>query len=406
MTGLNFHPEPTGVGKYTGEMAEFLSETGHDVHVITAPPYYPQWRLVSGYQAWRYRREEWAGIQVTRCPLWVPGTPTGLKRIIHLASFALSSLPAGLVQVRWKPDLVMTIAPAILSAPNALLIARLAGARSWLHIQDYEFEAATRLGILPRNANLQKWMETFERSILMRFNRVSSISPTMIDRAALKGVPKDRLEHVPNWVDVERIYPVESNPEAFGLPTDKVIALYSGNLGQKQGLSSLIEVACLMEDIHEVYFVICGEGSMRDEIEKLAGQASNVQFLPLQHERKLNSLLNAADIHLLPELPSASDLVMPSKLGPMMASGRPVIVTAPEESELAEAASIGGVVVPPGDPSALRAAIIHLANNPAERKRLGDMGRAFVVDHLEKNKVLSEFGQVLDSFIANYPDYS
>ena len=58
--GLNFHPELTGVGKYTGEMAEFLSETGHVVNVITAPPYYPEWRLASGYQAWLYRREEWA----------------------------------------------------------------------------------------------------------------------------------------------------------------------------------------------------------------------------------------------------------------------------------------------------------------------------------------------------------
>ncbi|MBN2701505.1 MAG: hypothetical protein JXR29_08650 [Methylothermaceae bacterium] len=49
MVGLNFAPELTGIGKYTGELAEWLADRGHAVRVVTAPPYYPAWRY------WRER---------------------------------------------------------------------------------------------------------------------------------------------------------------------------------------------------------------------------------------------------------------------------------------------------------------------------------------------------------------
>ena len=40
--GINYSPELTGIGKYTGEMVEWLAAQGHEVRVINAPPYYPQ----------------------------------------------------------------------------------------------------------------------------------------------------------------------------------------------------------------------------------------------------------------------------------------------------------------------------------------------------------------------------
>lgn len=56
--GINYSPELTGIGKYTGEMVEWMAREGHEVRVITAPPYYPQWKVGEQYSSWRYRREE------------------------------------------------------------------------------------------------------------------------------------------------------------------------------------------------------------------------------------------------------------------------------------------------------------------------------------------------------------
>ena len=100
--GINYSPELTGIGKYTGEMVAWMAQQGHDVRVITAPPYYPQWKVNGRYSSWRYRREEGDAI-VWRCPLYVPEQPSTLKRLLHLGSFALSSFFPLLAQRRWKP---------------------------------------------------------------------------------------------------------------------------------------------------------------------------------------------------------------------------------------------------------------------------------------------------------------
>ena len=121
--GLNYAPEPVGIGKYSGELAEWLAGRGHEVRVITAPPYFPQWRAVAN----RYRRDQRRGVAIWRCPLWVPRRPSGLSRLIHLASFALSSLPVLLAQRKWRPDVVLTVAPAFFCAPGALLLGKLCG---------------------------------------------------------------------------------------------------------------------------------------------------------------------------------------------------------------------------------------------------------------------------------------
>ena len=151
--GINYYPELTGIGKYTGEMGAWLSERGHDVQVVTAPPYYPEWRIGEGYSGRWFRSERLAGGRVLRCPLWVPPQPGGLKRLVHLLSFALSSIPALLWSLRRRPDVIIVVAPAIFCAPAAWLAARLSGAKCWLHIQDFEVEAAFDLGLLKGAAN-------------------------------------------------------------------------------------------------------------------------------------------------------------------------------------------------------------------------------------------------------------
>lgn len=394
--GLNFHPEPTGVGKFTGEMAGFLAAQGHEVHAISAPPYYPHWKVAKGYRTWTFRRETLRGVRVTRCPIWVPGRPTGFKRSLHLLSFALSSFPAVLAEVGWKPQVVVAIAPTILSAPSALLLARLSGAKSWLHIQDFEFDAAMELGLLPGSGLFQRAMRSFERTALGRFDRVSSISEAMLERAGFKGVPAARQELFPNWVDTQEIHPTSPDPAAFGLPADKVIALYSGNLGEKQGLSMLIEVARELQNAPDVHLVICGEGAQREEIEALAAGHTNLTFLPLQDRESFNALLNCAGMHLLPELPGASDLVMPSKLAAMMASARPTVASATAGSEIDKLLSGAGLVIPPGDSLAMADAIRRLAGDKDLREQLGANARIYAERHFSSEAILPSFARKLE----------
>lgn len=393
VNSLNYSPELTGIGKYTGEMAEWLAEQGHEVRIVTAPPYYPAWQVSKGYSAGWYRREHMAGVNVWRCPLWVPGKPTGLTRILHLASFALSSFPLMLwYGLTWRPNIVFVVEPPLFCAPAAWIAARLGGAKAWLHVQDFEVDAAFDLGIL-RSRKLRVAVLAVERWLLRRFDTVSTISERMVDRLAGKGIDASKRVLFQNWVDTDAIRPldsVEDFRQELDIPDGVFVLLYSGNMGEKQGIEVLIETAKLLSDRRDVLFVICGDGSSKLRLMEMAGGLENVKFLPLQPFDRLNELLNLADAHLLPQRADAEDLVMPSKLTAILASGRPVIATVREGTQIANVVKDCGVVVNPGDAHGMRDAIVVLVGDAEKRTRLGKAGRDFAMHNWNKDRVLSQ----------------
>ncbi len=402
---MNFTPELAGIGKYSGEMAQWLHAHGHDVRVIAAPPFFPQWSVFDGYSAWRYRKSEWNGITVWRAPTWVPKTPRTLARMAHLFSFMLSSIPLLCAQVRWRPDVVFVVEPPLFCAPSVLFFSKMLGIKSWLHIQDYEVDAAFGLGLLS-GQRVQRFARSAEQWLLGKFSRVSTISTAMVEKARGKGVADSRVVLFPNWVDVKSIHPTPANnsPDgyraAMGIPNDAVVVLYAGSLGSKQGIELLAEAARLLVCSHNIHFVFCGNGPSREPLKDACVRLANVHFLDLQPAERLNELLGMADIHVLPQRADAADLVMPSKLGGMLASGRAVIVTAHAGTELSNVVSGRGMVVAPGDAAALADAIEQLAMSRQTREEMGAAGRRFAESALDQDAILRRLEQELQRCVA------
>jgi len=402
--GLNYAPELTGIGKYTGEMSSWLASRGHEMRVVTAPPYYPAWSIREDYRGRLYRTEKIAGEPVVyRTPLYVPAKPTGLKRMAHLFSFMLGSLPVMLRQIFWKPEIVFTVEPTFFGAPLALLVAQATDAASWLHVQDFEVDAAFDLGLLPAKGPVHALALGLEEFFTRSFTRVSSISHKMVERALGKGVPSDRTILFPNWVDVDAIRPQplgasNSFRGELGLE-EKIVILYSGNMGAKQGLELLAPLAEAFENDDRVHFLFCGDGAFRPQLETLVAHRPNVTLLPLQPFARLNDLLNAADIHLLPQRAGAADLVMPSKLTGMLSSGRPVVATADAGTQVAHVVEGCGLVVPAEDALALNAAVRRLIDDESLRRELGEAARVYAVEHLGKEQVLEEFERNLKALV-------
>jgi colanic acid biosynthesis glycosyl transferase WcaI len=385
----NFAPELTGIGKYSGDMAWWLAEQGHEVRVVCAPPYYPSWQVDRKYRWPPYRREKWHGVDVWRTPLWVPKSPKGLTRLLHLLSFALASFPVMLWQVAWRPDVVLTVAPAFMCAPAGLLTAWLCRAKCWLHLQDFEVDVAFGMGML-KGRLLQRIALRMESSLLRRFDTVSTISARMMQRLCAKGVTAGKTRYLPNWVDLTRAMPLNNGYRTrLGIAEDAVVVLFSGSLSGKQGLMVIPDTAKLLRSRDEIVFVVCGEGVMRSKLQAAAGDLRNVRFMPLQPSGQVSELLAMADIHLLPQSPDAADLVLPSKLGGMLASGRPVIATCRAGTEISEIVSQCGLVVAPEDSIQLAHAISTLADDPERRKLLGRRARTFAENNFERHAVLS-----------------
>ena len=393
----NFAPEKVGIGKYSGEMADWLASQGHTVRVVCAPPYYPDWKVDSGYRKASYQREVWNEIRIWRCPLWVPAKPSGLKRIVHLLTFAASSFPVMLRHVFWRPDVVLTVAPAFVCAPAGWLTARLAGAQAWLHLQDFEVDIAFQMNML-KSPLLQRWALTAERWMLGRFNSVSSISRRMVERLETKGVRQDRIQFFPNWVDVNHIKPScdgGAYRRELGIAEDAIVVLYAGALAAKQGLHIIPPVATMLAKRKDIAFVICGDGVLKHKLASDSEGMTNVHLLPLQPFERLGELLCMADIHLLPQNPSAADLVLPSKLSGMLASGRPVVSTCRPGTDLESVIALCGLVVPPGDQEGLANAICTLADDPVLRLQLGAESRQWAELHVDREVVLQRmFGDL------------
>ena len=412
--GLNFSPEPVGIGRYTGELATWLAARGHQLQVISAPPYYPSWRLQlpfrNRYSLERYSRERShgpGGLVVQRCPLWVPSQPTTFERLFHLATFALSSTLPLLAQLRHPPDRLLVIAPAFFSAAPALLftaLARLCGRRvpAVLHIQDFELDAAFQLGFIA-GGPLQTIAEAIERFFLRRFAAVSSISATMCARLSRKGVTSSRIWLFPNWVDCAAIEPTPSPAQPawrqeLGIPEHAVVALYSGSMNRKQGLELLATTAHSLADHPTLHWIFCGDGPSRAPFEASCTALPHVHFLSLQPAERFTALLQLADIHLLPQRAGAADVVMPSKLLAMLASGRPVLATAEPHTSLFAAISGAdpcGVVTPPGDAAALATAAGALAESSALRAAMGAAARQRALTEWDREAVLTRFEQNL-----------
>lgn len=401
--GLNHAPELVGIGKYTGEMSAFLVAAGHQVRVITAPPYYPAWQVTAGFRRWWWQSESREGARVIRCPLYVPRRPSGMKRLLHLLSFAVTALPVALWQALvWRPQAVLAVAPALTSAPVAWLAARLCGAKVWLHLQDFEVEAAFSLGLL-KSRRLQSMALRSERCLLRRFDKVSTIAPQMLQRLKDKGVVAERLFLLRNWVDCQALRP-GPDPIALrrelGLAAHSKVVLYAGNMGEKQGLELVAAAAEQMKDRGDLVFLLVGEGSQREELQRRLAPLPSVRFLPLQPLDRLQQLFALASLQLLPQRADAADLVLPSKLTGILASGRPVITTAARGTGLADEIEGVGLVTPPGDIAAFVAAIERLLDDPELCGKLGEAGRGRALDRWDRQIVLPAFEQALGRLVA------
>ncbi|WNP36038.1 colanic acid biosynthesis fucosyltransferase WcaI [Enterobacter kobei] len=395
--GINYSPELTGIGKYTGEMVEWMARQGHDVRVITAPPYYPEWKVGEPYSAWRWRREEGAAT-VWRCPLYVPKTPTTLKRLIHLGSFALSSFFPLMAQRRWKPDRIIGVVPTLFCTPGMRLLAKLSGARTVLHIQDYEVDAMLGLGMAGKGkgGRVARLASAFERSGLLNVDNVSTISRSMMNKAQEKGVPAERVIFFPNWSEVARFRDVTDADalqlrQQLGLPADKKIILYSGNIGEKQGLESVIDAADRLRE-QPWLFVIVGQGGGKARLEKMARERglSNVIFHPLQSYDALPALLKLADCHLVIQKRGAADAVLPSKLTNILAVGGNAVITAERHTELGQLCDTCPGIAVCVEPESVDALIDGIGQALLMPKS-NTVAREYAERTLEKENVLSQF---------------
>lgn len=397
VVSTNYAPELTGIGPYATQLAEHWAASGARTEVLTGMPHYPAWRVDERYRgAWR-RVESREGVRVHRRRHYVPPRQTALRRGAFEASVLAHGIlapPAG------RPDAVISQMPSL---AGGVIAARLAHRHHVPHIpvvQDLMGAAAAQSGIRG-GGRAAAVAARAERYALRGAALVGVIHESFVEGVTALGVDPGRIRVVPNWTHVQGPSADRAATRArLGWHEDTPVLLHSGNMGLKQGLDVLVDLARLAPDIR---VVLMGDGNQRDGLRERAAGLPNLDFLPPAGADDFTDVLAAADVLAVTQRASVLDMSVPSKLTSYFVTGRPVVASVADEGGTADEVrrSGAGVLVAPEDPAALLAAVRGLAADPPAAEALGSHGPRYVAQHLSREAGLARFDALLTEALGD-----
>jgi len=393
--GINYAPERTSVGPFTTGLCEHLVAQGHQVTVVTAFPYYPEWRVWDGYRGSLHRREILNGVTVHRVAHYVPHKASRvLERLAYDFTFTIAAFVAALFTP--KCDVIYCSCPPPTVGLAAYVLGKIKGVPYVMKLTDLASDAALATGILKEGLAIRMAL-ALEGFLYRKARTVVCLCQGFIEKLTARGVPAEKFRLIPDWGDTERIRPVESDGTfrgANGFGAGQFLILHSGNMGKKQNLINVVNAAEYSQGEIDLVWVLVGEGEDLPALKRAAeDRAPNMSLLPLQPAEGMPQMYAAADVLLLNQIAAMEDAVIPCKLLTYMAAGRPIVAAVNENSEAARVIRRAqcGVIVPAEDPETLSTAMLALQKDPELRRVLGANARLYAEMHFTKASVLEAY---------------
>jgi len=373
----HFDPDTAPTGVVMTRIVRELAALGHELHVVTALPWYREHRIEAGWSGrlWRRERTEWGSI--TRVHPFPGGDKRNLlRRALGFAGFSVlagvASLPGGRV------DAVIAMSPPLTMGLTGWLTHLVRRGPLVFNIQDVFPDAAVETGAIANRRVIAaaRWLE---RVSYARSAAVTVLSDDLRDNVAAKMRHPKRVHVIPNFVDTVAIRPADRMTalrRELGIG-DEPVVLYAGNVGFSQSLDMVLQAASRFP---HVTFLVNGDGSARESLQRQAAGQPNVRFGPYQPADRVPEVLATGDIHLVPLKQGLGRVSVPSKTYSILAAGRPVLAAIDPGTEVPRMleASGGGVAVPPDDLDAFCAALSGMLADPDAATAMGAAGRRWV----------------------------
>jgi glycosyltransferase involved in cell wall biosynthesis len=376
---------------------------GDQVTVVTGLPHYPDWGIAPGLRRAIWSEATVEGVHIIHAAHYVPSVQSAVRRAVYEGTFGLTALLAAMSVPR--PDVIVGIVPSL----SGGLVARMTAARLrapyGILFQDLMGPSARDSGV-PGGERVADATVAAEKWAVRRASAVGVVTHAFVPYLESLGVHRAVIHLVPNWSRLaEPTLTVEETRKRFGWTDGRAVVLHAGNMGYKQGLEQVVDAARLAAARCEpVQFVLAGGGNRAGSIRAAIGDLSNVTFIGVQPNGIHASLLAAADVLLLSELPTQIQMSLPSKLTSYFAAGRPIVAAVPVGgSSAAEIERSGaGVVVPAGQPEALMATVQSVLADREHAARLGAAGSAYAATNTSSAICLERAENFVDA-ITEHP---
>jgi colanic acid biosynthesis glycosyl transferase WcaI len=387
-----YRPEPVGYRAH--DLASGLVELGHQVTVVTGLPSYPYGRAYEGYHLRPWQWETLDGVRVLRLPYTMDRSRSALRRVLSYSYFAAATSVAGLA-LHERPSVIWTnqigLSGIVLNVMQHV---------PFVHeVQDMwpEWSRSAGLGIKDSLYRLLDWQQA---QVYRRSAAITTISRGFQRWLVGKGVPGDKIQVIPNWVN-ERQGKLAARDEALAAQeglAGHFNVIYAGNIGAAQGLGVVLQAAPLLTDLPEVQFVVYGDGVERSQLEKEAQQAGlrNVRFMGSRPAERISDYLALADVLLLQlKRDPAYEVTIPSKTYTYLASGRPILAAAAGDVAALVSEVNAGLVVAPEDPAALAEAVRKLYRMPApQREAYGRNARRAHLQYFDRSVLIRRYEEL------------
>ena len=392
-----FFPDHSATSQILSDLAFYLAGAGRDVHVVTSTQIYDDAKAALPVS------EIINDVHVHRIPSTGFGRGTLLGRSIDYLSFYRSMWQC-LVALAQPGDVIIAKTDPPLTSVIAIAAARRKDARLVNWLQDIYPETAVELGVPLMRGPLAAILTARRDRSLRQADATVVVGNLMARKVELLGAPPSRVHVITNWCNDQEIRPIApaDNPlrQAWGLAGQFVLG-YSGNLGLAHEFETVLAAAKRLRHAPRTIFLMIGGGKRFDELSRAVkeqGLISSFRFMPYQEQKMLAYSLAVADAHWLSLNPKLEGLLVPSKFYGIAAAGRPIIVIADENGEIARLVEQHGcgIVIPPGDADALADALRRLSNAPETVSEMGRRARAMLDAHFTRQKALERWTGLLD----------
>jgi glycosyltransferase involved in cell wall biosynthesis len=399
-----FSPEMGALPNRLYPLTRHLAAQGHDVFVATGMPNYPTGKVFPDYKGQRFMRERIDGVTVLRTASYT--VPRNVSKPAQLLSYA-SFLPA-VLHSGWRAgdiDVVFVTSPPIFPALPAILLAKLRRAKLVVDLRDLWPDEVLAVGAAREGSPSIRLLRLIERWVYREADIVTCTTEAFLDTVAERGV-NDKGRLLPNGADVELFRPLPRENEIaaeypFG---ERFVVMYSGLLGIKHGLETLIDAAAILRDRTDIVFFIRGEGPRREALLQHAEQLGldNVLFGGERQIEDLPYLLARADVCVTNLLPDPYfDKIISVKVFEYLACGKPVVGALGGEGARVLERSGGGITVDPAEAAAMADAILELYDSPERRAALGEAGRRHVEENYSRAAIAVRLEGMLTELVAS-----
>jgi glycosyltransferase involved in cell wall biosynthesis len=379
----NYWPEPTGIAVYTTDLAESLITQGNHVTVLTSLPHYPWWKVPPEFTHLGEGIGTHNVVSIIRAKHLVPPKMNALLRMRFETSLFWNLRRVSKSMVGNEFDMIIACIPTVAAGIIGRRIAKKLGIPFGLVVQDLSGAGAKQSG-LRGGAVIAKIAHAVESRALHGADSLVVVSSAMRNVVVGLGVPESRITQITNYsARAISNFDKASARSHFGWASDDFVVIHTGNMGAKQDLENVVKAADAVNGFSKIKIYLVGHGNQESNLKTLCLGKSNIAVLPAVSDADYSALLSAADLLLVNERSTQTEMSLPSKLTSYFYSERPVIAAVPRGGVTWKFLDGVAELVDAGAPNALASKIQELSKNQSRLDELAKLGSEFAIKHLD-----------------------